>query len=349
MKTFQYSWHILAFVICSLLWTNISVEAQQKIYNIGTQDLPAAQSDENQTAQSTELQDLARKYIEQQNLAFMENKGQIRDTEGNPRPDLHYLMLGGDVRLYFSTNSVSYVFTRVTKVPVEAKKEQEHFLGRRLKESATESRVSTYRMDMQLLGSNPNPSIRSEQPLPGFEHFYTTTDKAGVTYVKSYRKLVYEEIYPHIDLVFYVVDGSSLKYDFVVRPGGNVADIRLVYQGSDRIDLTPTGAVKILNSFGMLSEDAPFTYQETPNRQIVASESKTSPRFETAGAKLPVSSRFVVQANQITFDVGEYDRSKTLVIDPNIEWSTYLGEPRVSMLFPATTMQWMLWSMVIWI
>ena len=45
-----------------------------------------------------------------------------------------------------------------------------------------------------------------------------------------FQRFDYQELYRYIDMTMYT-DGGNLKYDFVVRPGGNVHDIAIVPDG----------------------------------------------------------------------------------------------------------------------
>ncbi|MDO9039595.1 MAG: hypothetical protein Q7U59_14740, partial [Lutibacter sp.] len=50
----------------------------------------------------------------------------------------------------------------------------------------------------------------------------------GVLNVPEFKKIVYSNLYNNIDLVYYYTD-AGLKYDFIVKPGGDPTDIHLKY------------------------------------------------------------------------------------------------------------------------
>ena len=84
--------------------------------------------------------------------------------------------------------------------------------------------------------------------------FYLQSD--GITYVWNREleneKVIYEEIYPHIDLEFYFKE-TQLKYDFIVKPGGKVSDIRLRYAGHEDLNKESDGSISISHSLGRQS------------------------------------------------------------------------------------------------
>jgi Beta-propeller repeat len=122
-----------------------------------------------------------------------------------------------------------------------------------------------------------------------------------------YREIVYRALYPGIDLI-YGGSAGRLKSEFRVAPNANVSTIRLQYSGVDAMDVDPQGALVVTTAKGVFREEAPTLYQEV------------------AGNKVPVAGTFRVFGDgSVGFTVGEYDHARTLVIDPVIASSTYLG------------------------
>ena len=100
----------------------------------------------------------------------------------------------------------------------------------------------------------------------------------------------------------------KLEFDFIVAPGANPAPIRLGVSGASRITLDDTGNLLLSFSAGDVLLNMPVAYQEED------------------GARHPVEVRFVLRAdNEVGFRVGDYDRSRKLVIDPSVSYATYLG------------------------
>src|SRR5690606_4950609 len=118
---------------------------------------------------------------------------------------------------------------------------------------------------------------------------------------QSWEKVIYKEIYPNIDWILYTRNGI-LEYDFVVRPGGKVSDIRLQYNGAGRLQLNQNGSLTAYTPMGTITENAPVS-------------------FIAGGRK--IDSRFLLNGNILSFDVAAYEG--TLVIDPVLEWATYYG------------------------
>ncbi|HVZ41996.1 MAG TPA: hypothetical protein VHI13_22140, partial [Candidatus Kapabacteria bacterium] len=225
---------------------------------------------------------------------FQENRGQIVDAARHPRPDLLYRADSRDISVYLRSAGISYVFTaRDHAVPTGH-------------DTPAEAPTMTCRMDMDLVGANPNPRVTTEWPSADLCNFYLAHCTGGITGVRSYGRIIYHDIYPKIDLVYYS-HGEGMKYDFVLHRGGSTSDIRLRYTGG-RAELPDTaGALAVSNPVGRIVEAAPVIYQES------GTERRT------------VSGSYRIESGDVTFNVGSYDRRHDLIIDPSVMWSTYFG------------------------
>ncbi|HUT09613.1 MAG TPA: hypothetical protein VMY42_03890 [Thermoguttaceae bacterium] len=137
--------------------------------------------------------------------------------------------------------------------------------------------------------------------------------------VPGYATVAYPGLYDGIDLLTFG-RRDSLQYEFHVAPGADRRAIRISYKGNDRLWLDDAGAKHVQPAFlpfslgegtawGEFVDDAPYVYQVTDGREV------------------EVASRFVlIEDSSYSFELlGPYDPTQTLVIDPDLAWSTYLG------------------------
>jgi len=160
---------------------------------------------------------------------------------------------------------------------------------------------------MTLAGANSHPAIAGTNPLPGKSNYLIGNDPAKwQRNVPQYARVRYVQVYPGIDLVYYGKQGR-LEYDFQVAPGADPNNIALQFTGSRGIRLD-AGNLIIETAEGAVRLDAPQVYQQ-----------------DGSTAK-PVNGRFVLLAeDRVGFELGNYDRSKSVTIDPVLTYSTYLG------------------------
>lgn len=219
------------------------------------------------------------------NMHFIENRGQITDQYHNRRTDIDYKISDGNVNMFVGDGQIHYQWNKVVK-----------------KESKeTPAKIESYRLDVVLVGANKNAVHESSDKQPYYEMYY----KGGQNGFKaeSYNRVVYRNVYPNIDWVLYSGD-KGVKYDFVVHPGGKVSDIKLRYEGATSLSLKD-GMVIAGTPMGTVSEQMPYSYILDGNKEVASS--------------------FVLNGNELSFNVGSYDG--TLVIDPVLNWSTYYCNP----------------------
>jgi hypothetical protein len=229
---------------------------------------------------------------------FIENRGQLdRPGLGFPKDVRYYAQLEG-LTVLFRENSISYIFKKYESPALSPNN------GSGIVESAIG--VRTYRTDLAFPGANKDPELIAVKPNTAYFNYYFEGNEEGITGVRAYNEFTMKELYDGIDLRFYFTAEGSLKYDFVVAPGADPTIIRIAYHGFDDISLSD-GEVLINNPFGGLTEAKPLSYQA----------SGTDIKMIHSGFKL--------ENRIISFDIGAYDASKALIIDPEIKWGTYLG------------------------
>ena len=163
------------------------------------------------------------------------------------------------------------------------------------------------RVHMRLVGANAGARGEGQQPQAGRSHYLRGADpKQWRLDVERFDKVRYAQVYPGVDLVYYG-NQRDLEYDFVVAPGADPARIALAFDGVDDVSVDDAGNLVLATPHGRLVQHRPVVYQR-----------QGAERRRIAG-------RYTVHDRRIAFEVGDYDRSRELVIDPVITYGTYLG------------------------
>ncbi len=149
---------------------------------------------------------------------------------------------------------------------------------------------------------------RGRAPLPGIVNYLQGSDPSSwKTGIPTYAEVNYPSVFPGIDLVYYGNE-QQLEYDFRIAPHAQTANIRLQFKGARHLALDAKGNLVIEAHNGSVAFHKPVFYQ-TKGRQ----------RREVSGS-------FILLAhNTVGFHVGAYDHTRTLVIDPTLLYSTYIG------------------------
>jgi hypothetical protein len=249
-------------------------------------------------------------------LTFTANRGQVADVTGISHPEILYTTSFGGVDIFVAARRISYVYRRYEgdwKGWRACDHNPHDFDG-------AAPTVQLYRMDMDLLGSNPNPTAVSSEKIDGYCNYYLPHCPDGLLHVPGYRTVVLKDIYPKIDMVLRG-NHKGMKCDYIVHPGGNPSDIRIRYSGGISVALIGRGALRVENTIGFLEEDAPYSFQPTRALNDTADAAWLN---STGGSR--VSSRWSLSSDGVVgFKIGSYDPTRTLVIDPTRRWSTYYG------------------------
>lgn len=143
-------------------------------------------------------------------------------------------------------------------------------------------------LHLRLVGSRISPAVAGVEELPGSAN--------GPTF----GKVRYSEVYPGIDLLYYG-NQQQLEYDFIVAPGANPGRIALEFSGADKLEIDAGGDLLLATAAGTVRQQRPVAWQES------------------AGVRREVASRYVRRGpTTVGLQLGEYDRSLPLIIDPVI-------------------------------
>ena len=139
-------------------------------------------------------------------IVFIENQGQIESS--NFGCEILFTANTPDAKLFFASDRVIFIF------------------------ASGEEIASVQRTDLIFENINQNLNIAHSGEVEEKFNYYYDHCPDGIIGVNAYSNITYGNIYQNIDLVFYQSKNSnSLKYDFVVRPGGDPSDINFSYLG----------------------------------------------------------------------------------------------------------------------
>jgi gliding motility-associated-like protein len=132
-----------------------------------------------------------------------------------------------------------------------------------------------------------------------------------------YYEASIQNLYPGIELQMHA-GGSFLKYDLIVAPGSDASQIKMTYEGHDKLSLENDRLV-VTTSIGDVTEQKPLAWQ------IID------------GQKQLVACRYHIRNNEVSFDFpNDYDHAYALTIDPELIFSTYSGSTSNNFGYTAT-------------
>ena len=205
-------------------------------------------------------------------LYFEQNQGQAPGG-------VHFLARGSAHSLLFSSTGVTF---------------------------ATRGGETTVRMELE--GARRGVTPRGVDRRPGHSSYFRGNNpERWLPGVPHYGKVLYENIRPGVDLLYYG-NRRRLEYDLIVEPGVNPDELFLRFTGADEVDLDADGNLLVRADELEIKHDRPVAYQEINGEQRM------------------VASAYVLgKDGRVGFQVDDYDRSLPLTIDPVVEFSTMVG------------------------
>ena len=184
-------------------------------------------------------------------MSFVENKGQLDAT-------VKYMLRGPRGSVFFTPTEVVFEISE-PKIP----RTRKSGIARPKTDEPGERRGVVVRVSFP--GANRDPAVEGKKELPGKVNVLRGTDPTKwQTDIRSYAEVVYRDIYPGIDLVFSGEKGD-LARKFVVRPEGDIGTVRMKYAGTESLELTDDGAIRIKTAIGTIRE-------RTPDAELVTAD-----------------------------------------------------------------------------
>jgi hypothetical protein len=172
---------------------------------------------------------------------------------------------------------------------------------------AVVAKPQTRALRLRLVESDPAARLEGKNIQGGRSHYLLgNSEAAWHTNVDSYSRVELQQPYPGVNLVYYG-NRNQLEYDFVVAPGADPTVIGLSFGGASAMRVDGRGDLVLRINDGELRHRKPRAYQTID------------------GIEREVFSRYIVRGKlEVGFELGTYDRSRPLVIDPVLSFSTYL-------------------------
>jgi len=224
-------------------------------------------------------------------LGFEENAGQI-----NPKAR-------------FQARGEGYqVFLTSTGATLALRKEPKQLASPASHRSFRPARPSFDVVGLTFVGANAMTALTGVDELAGKTSYLIGSDKSKwLIGLRNYRQVRYQSLYPATDLVFYG-HGRQLEFDFVLAPGADPNHIKIKLTAAEQLDLDREGNLVLHTSDNKLMLRAPLAYQQWEGNRTL------------------ISANYLLSKNgELGIQVGPYDTSKPLVIDPVLSYSTYLG------------------------
>lgn len=234
---------------------------------------------------------------------FIENKGQYAVSGRLGSKDIFFGANQSGLQYFFSKNSILIKHSALVKRSHEEIETEKKRLG--IKETGDkEEKEFQFKKtesfhEMKFTGGGTNTVIETLDKVSWTSNF--APDQKNTLVAKAYRKLIYKNLYPGIDMEFYFPeDKQGFKYNFILHPGADISQIKIEYPDAKGISLESEN-ISVNSTYGIFTDHKPVAFQ---GGEMIA-----------CGFKL-------LKDRSVCFSSTGYDAGKEMIIDP---WTTTPG------------------------
>jgi gliding motility-associated-like protein len=229
----------------------------------------------------------------EQKVFIENNEGQFDGKIGQADNKIYFKTQVTGIELYFTNKGLTYKYEKAPKLTEEQKEDLE-----KNRDSKDLPQPQDYFLSAIWKGSKPDVKIIPEDKV-SFYYTYPVSTKHTII-AHAFKKLLYQNIYNNIDIEYsFPLEKKGIEYAIIVHPGADLSQVKLVYNNALSIT-NSSGDIKIESELGGFIEHAPGKVYYAENDE-------------------QTTSSFILNNNEIGFNAREYDKTKTLVIDP---WTT---------------------------
>ena len=230
--------------------------------------------------------------------SFIENKGQFDNRNWNKPAQILYAYSQNPFYVFFSKNSVTYRIDKTYKNPEWKRGDDPH------KKRSIQSEL----IEVKWLGSNENVQVITHKEVSHYYSYALRNDDKSInnlTNIRGFEKIIYKNIYDFTDIEYIIHPDGGIKYNIILHPGADPSKIQMEYitkQGGKQREeaqlfVNATGQLEINTSLGKIIEHEPISYYEGNTND-------------------KIKSSYILNNKILSFQLENYDPSKTLVVDP---------------------------------
>ncbi len=278
----------LIFLSASLAIFLFSAKRNESIYQRSPQVAPPISSHQNMNIETD---------FGKMPISFIPNTGQMDEH-------VAYYVQGKDTAIYFTPGGITFALTgpAESNAAIEMPVSKKPITGIGRTQAKGERVVSTrWVVKLEFVDADMDVEPVGETQTGGVICYFRGRPDAWQTGIPAYSRIIYRDLWPNIDLVYYGTV-NRLKYEFIVHPGADPSKIRLAYRGAESVLVDENGYLQVRTPAGGISDDVPLAYQDIGGERV----------------NISLAYQLGASAGLYGFEVGAYDRSQTLVLDPAV-------------------------------
>ena len=184
---------------------------------------------------------------------FIQNKGQWN-------PEVKYLARIGGMNAWITNSGVVYDYYRIMKNRGETKTKKMNRLQKILSENQNTT-IQGHVVRLQLVNSEKDVVQVGNNQREGYYNYFIGNDQSKwESNVPVYDNIELQGVYKNIDIKYYY-DNGMLRYDYKAKPGADISQIELKFDGQDEMSINSNGELVLKTSIGEVTNGKIYAYQ----------------------------------------------------------------------------------------
>jgi len=158
-------------------------------------------------------------------------------------------------------------------------------------------------IDLRFVNANAAPRLAGVDELGFRSHYFIGSDpQKWIKDIPNFSAVRYNQVWKGVDVVFYGNE-SRMEYDMVVAPGTDPKNAVVAFGTAQGLQINSQGDLVLHFAQGDVLQHKPVVYQDIENQ------------------RKEIPARYAIAGNRVSFEIGEYDKSRELIIDPKLSFS----------------------------
>ncbi len=201
---------------------------------------------------------------------FIENQGQFNGKDKLRNSQILFGVDNLGVQMYFTAKGLTYRYDETEVIPGDRKEEVNKAGGEKDEEEREKEEkkrkiiTQTHTAHLEWLGANPNAQLLAEEMATEYSSYANEEDPQHqlVTHARSYRKLLYKNLYPNIDVEYIFHKTSGMKYTIILHPGADLTQVKMKWDGDKSVFKAQDGNIHVPTHYGDIVDHAPLSFFE---------------------------------------------------------------------------------------
>jgi len=254
-------------------------------------------------------------------LYFIPNQGQM-DAQ------VAYYLQGKDKTIYFTSEGLTYVLSERSAGEEIAEKtasgKERLLINPAERELRSRRDQRRFAVKLDFVGANADVRPSGEEKTGAVISYFKGKPEEWKAGLPTYTRIVYKNLWPGIDVAYYGTV-NKMKYEFIVHPGSDPSLIRLAYRGVSAVEVNGEGRLEVRTPAGGFADDRPVGYQEINGDRVDVAMRYLLEELSVIKPS-PSGDEAVTKSYVYGFEVGAYDQTKPLVLDPAVlVYCGYIG------------------------